>query len=112
MICFIGRAVQGNNASLYVRPLLFASGQMLGLAPLAGEYTFFVTVLPAGGYFGKGSEVGVKASKAEELNVHTLSYFCSTHFKTLSKAFDDLRAMPSGVFEFLVGRALRFHGRL
>ena len=51
---------QGNNASLYVRPLLFASGQMLGLAPLASEYTFFVTVLPAGGYFGKGSEVGVK----------------------------------------------------
>jgi len=51
----------GNNASLYVRPLLFASGQMLGLAPLASEYTFFVTVLPAGGYFGKGSEVGVKA---------------------------------------------------
>ena len=46
---------------MYVRPLLFASGQMLGLAPLANEYTFFVTVLPAGGYFGKGSEVGVKA---------------------------------------------------
>ena len=45
---------------MYVRPLLFASGQMLGLAPLASEYTF-VTVLPAGGYFGKGSEVGVKA---------------------------------------------------
>ena len=41
--------------------MLFASGQMLGLAPLASEYTFFVTVLPAGGYFGKGSEVGVKA---------------------------------------------------
>jgi len=51
----------GHNASLYIRPLLFASGQMLGLAPLASEYTFFVTVLPAGGYFGKGNEVGVKA---------------------------------------------------
>lgn len=51
----------GNNASMYIRPLLFASGQMLGLAPLANEYTFFVTVMPAGGYFGKGSEVGVKA---------------------------------------------------
>jgi len=51
----------GNNASMYIRPLLFASGQMLGLAPLASEYTFFVTVMPAGGYFGKGSEVGVKA---------------------------------------------------
>eukprot|EP00928_Gymnodinium_smaydae_P042753 TRINITY_DN28755_c0_g1_i2.p1 TRINITY_DN28755_c0_g1~~TRINITY_DN28755_c0_g1_i2.p1 ORF type:complete len:663 (+),score=106.88 TRINITY_DN28755_c0_g1_i2:33-1991(+) len=55
----------GNNASLYIRPLLFASGQMLGLAPLANEYTFFVTVMPAGGYFGKGSEVGLKALVSE-----------------------------------------------
>merc|ERR1719235_452372 len=55
----------GNNASMYIRPLLFASGQMLGLAPLASEYTFFVTVMPAGGYFGKGSEVGVKALVSE-----------------------------------------------
>jgi len=31
------------------------------LAPLAKEYTFFVTVLPAGGYFGKGAEMGAKA---------------------------------------------------
>jgi branched-chain amino acid aminotransferase len=52
----------GNNSSMYIRPLLFASGQMLGLAPLASEYTFFVTVMPAGSYFGKGAgEVGVKA---------------------------------------------------
>jgi branched-chain amino acid aminotransferase len=52
----------GNNASMYIRPLLFASGQMLGLAPLASEYTFFVTVMPAGGYFSKGAgEMGVKA---------------------------------------------------
>merc|ERR1719191_2708968 len=52
----------GNRASMYIRPLLFASGQMLGLAPLASEYTFFVTVMPAGSYFGKGAgEVGVKA---------------------------------------------------
>lgn len=57
----------GHNASLYIRPLLFASGPMLGLAPLASEYTFFVTVLPAGGYFGKGaSEVGVKAMLSED----------------------------------------------
>eukprot|EP00929_Paragymnodinium_shiwhaense_P008992 TRINITY_DN112_c0_g1_i1.p1 TRINITY_DN112_c0_g1~~TRINITY_DN112_c0_g1_i1.p1 ORF type:complete len:666 (+),score=192.00 TRINITY_DN112_c0_g1_i1:35-2032(+) len=55
----------GHNASMYIRPLLFASGQMLGLAPLAEEYTFFVTVMPAGGYFGKGAEVGVKAFVTE-----------------------------------------------
>lgn len=55
----------GNNASMYIRPLLFASGQMLGLAPLASEYTFFVTVLPAGGYFGN-DEQGVKALVSEE----------------------------------------------
>lgn len=52
----------GNNASMYIRPLLFASGQMLGLAPLAEEYTFMVTVLPAGGYFSKtGGEDGIDA---------------------------------------------------
>merc|ERR1719421_2101147 len=57
----------GNNASLYIRPLLFASGQMLGLAPLASEYTFFVTVMPAGGYFAKGAgEVGIKALLSED----------------------------------------------
>jgi len=56
----------GNNASMYIRPLLFASGQMLGLAPLASEYTFFVTVMPAGGYFGKGGDVGVRALVSEE----------------------------------------------
>lgn len=57
----------GNNASMYIRPLLFASGPMLGLAPLASEYTFFVTVMPAGGYFGpsKGKEVGIKAVVSE-----------------------------------------------
>jgi branched-chain amino acid aminotransferase len=56
----------GNNASMYIRPLLFASGPMLGLMPPAQEYTFFVTVLPAGGYFGKGSEEGVDALVVEE----------------------------------------------
>lgn len=57
----------GHSASMYIRPLLFASGQMLGLAPLADEYTFFVTVMPAGGYFSSsGAEVGVKAIVCEE----------------------------------------------
>merc|ERR1719499_507265 len=57
----------GNNASMYIRPLLFASGQMLGLSPLAEEYTFFVTVLPAGGYFSKtGGEEGIDALVCED----------------------------------------------
>lgn len=58
----------GNNASMYIRPLLFASGQMLGLSPLAEEYTFMVTTLPAGGYFGKAvasGEEGVDALVCE-----------------------------------------------
>eukprot|EP00746_Dinoflagellata_sp_MGD_P072582 gnl/MRDRNA2_/MRDRNA2_29445_c0_seq1.p1 gnl/MRDRNA2_/MRDRNA2_29445_c0~~gnl/MRDRNA2_/MRDRNA2_29445_c0_seq1.p1 ORF type:complete len:654 (-),score=142.59 gnl/MRDRNA2_/MRDRNA2_29445_c0_seq1:311-2008(-) len=58
----------GNGASMYLRPLLFASGQMLGLAPLAKEYTFFVTVMPAGGYFGKGVELGVKAMVTDQFD--------------------------------------------
>lgn len=58
----------GYDASMYIRPLLFASGPMLGLAPLAQEYTFLVTVMPTGGYFGTapGEEVGVKALVSEE----------------------------------------------
>jgi len=56
----------GHGASMYVRPLLFSSGQMLGLAPLSSEYTFFVTVMPAGGYFGKGVDAGVKAVVCED----------------------------------------------
>jgi branched-chain amino acid aminotransferase len=56
----------GHGASMYIRPLLFASGQMLGLAPLASEYTFFVTVMPAGGYFGGKGEEGVKALVSED----------------------------------------------
>jgi branched-chain amino acid aminotransferase len=57
----------GHGAALYIRPLLFASGPMLGLAPLASEYTFFVTVTPTGGYFGKdGVEKGVKALVSED----------------------------------------------
>jgi len=52
----------GHNASMYIRPLLFASGPMLGLSPLAEEYTFMATVLPAGGYFSKDSgEEGIAA---------------------------------------------------
>ena len=57
----------GQAASMYVRPLLFASGPMLGLAPLASQYTFFVTVTPCGSYFGaSGEEVGVTALVSEE----------------------------------------------
>lgn len=52
---------------MYIRPLLFASGHMLGLAPLAEEFTFLVTVMPAGGYFGKTSgEEGVEALVMDE----------------------------------------------
>jgi len=58
----------GHGAALYLRPLLFASGKMLGLAPLASEYTFFVTVMPAGGYFSKGAEVGCKALVTDQFD--------------------------------------------
>lgn len=56
----------GHLASMYVRPLLFASGEMLGLSPLAQEYTFLVTVMPAGGYFGNSvGEEGLDALVVE-----------------------------------------------
>lgn len=41
------------KGSLYIRPLLFGSGAILGVAP-APEYTFVVFVCPVGHYFKVG----------------------------------------------------------
>ncbi|THU68501.1 hypothetical protein C4D60_Mb08t04550 [Musa balbisiana] len=41
------------KGSLYIRPLLFGSGTVLGLAP-APEYTFLIFVSPVGNYFKEG----------------------------------------------------------
>ncbi|KAL9172192.1 hypothetical protein ABFS82_03G028900 [Erythranthe guttata] len=42
------------KGSLYIRPLLFGSGPVLGLAP-ASEYTFLVYASPVGNYFKEGT---------------------------------------------------------
>ncbi|KAK6784406.1 hypothetical protein RDI58_017861 [Solanum bulbocastanum] len=42
------------KGSLYIRPLLFGSGSILGLAP-APEYTFLVYASPVGNYFKEGT---------------------------------------------------------
>lgn len=42
------------KGSLYVRPILFGSGPILGLAP-ASEYTFLVFASPVGNYFKEGT---------------------------------------------------------
>lgn len=42
------------KGSLYIRPLLFGSGSILGLAP-AAEYTFLVYACPVGNYFKEGT---------------------------------------------------------
>ncbi|KAL3363288.1 hypothetical protein AABB24_012532 [Solanum stoloniferum] len=42
------------KGSLYIRPLLFGSGSILGLAP-APEYTFLVYACPVGNYFKEGT---------------------------------------------------------
>ncbi|XP_009759445.1 branched-chain-amino-acid aminotransferase 2, chloroplastic isoform X1 [Nicotiana tabacum] len=42
------------KGSLYIRPLLFGSGPVLGLAP-APEYTFLVYASPVGNYFKEGT---------------------------------------------------------
>ena len=43
----------GSGATLYVRPLLYASGAEVGVKP-AKEYTFIVFVTPVGPYFKEG----------------------------------------------------------
>ncbi|TMX05178.1 hypothetical protein EJD97_001693 [Solanum chilense] len=42
------------KGSLYIRPLLYGSGSILGLAP-APEYTFLVYACPVGNYFKEGT---------------------------------------------------------
>ncbi len=69
----------GSGASLYIRPLLFGNGPMVGVSP-AIEYTFMVFVTPVGPYF-KG---GVKPVDM-----------------ILSRAYD--RAAPLGTGTFKVG---------
>lgn len=69
----------GSGASLYIRPLLFGNGAMVGVSP-AEEYTFMVFVTPVGPYF-KG---GVKPVDM-----------------ILSRAYD--RAAPMGTGTFKVG---------
>ncbi len=43
----------GSGASLYIRPLLFGDGPMVGVSP-AEEYTFMIFVTPVGPYFKGG----------------------------------------------------------
>lgn len=43
----------GSGASLYIRPFMFGSGEVIGVAP-APEYTFRILVTPVGPYFKGG----------------------------------------------------------
>ena len=49
----------GSNASLYIRPVLFGSGEMLGLTP-APAYEFRVFVSPVGAYFSNQKLTTIK----------------------------------------------------
>lgn len=43
----------GSGGSLYIRPLLFGTGSIIGVSP-APEYIFCVLVMPVGAYFKEG----------------------------------------------------------
>ena len=70
----------GYGASLYIRPLLFGVGEMLGLTP-APEYQFRVFVSPVGPYFTAGKITPIKLY--------------------LAQSFD--RAAPQGIGSFKAG---------
>ena len=70
----------GYGASLYIRPLLFGVGEMLGLTP-APEYQFRIFVSPVGPYFTAGKITPIKLY--------------------LAKSFD--RAAPQGIGSFKAG---------
>ena len=44
----------GTGATLYVRPMMFATGEVIGVKP-ATEYQFRILVTPVGPYFGGGT---------------------------------------------------------
>ena len=53
----------GSGATLYIRPFMVATGNVIGVAP-ADEYQFRIFVCPVGPYF-KGGDVAVKLTIAE-----------------------------------------------
>ena len=53
----------GSGATLYIRPFMVATGNVIGVAP-ADEYQFRIFVTPVGPYF-KGGDVAVKLTVAE-----------------------------------------------
>ena len=53
----------GSGATLYVRPFMFASGDVIGVKP-ADEYQFRILVTPVGPYF-KGGEQAITITVAE-----------------------------------------------
>lgn len=81
----------GHGASLYIRPLLFASGPMLGLAPLAQEYTFFVCVTPTAGYFQK-SEPSATAIAPSELEPGVKAFVSEKHDRAAPRGTGAVKA--------------------
>ena len=57
----------GTGGSLYIRPFLIGSSPILGLQPCS-EFTFYVSVIPVGNYFGKGNMQGIHATLMEEFD--------------------------------------------
>jgi branched-chain amino acid aminotransferase len=54
------------KGDLYIRPVLFGSGQMLGVQP-ANEYTFIIFMSPVGPYFKSGFS-GIKAEIRDDFH--------------------------------------------
>ena len=53
----------GSGATLYVRPFMFASGEVIGVKP-ASEYQFRILVTPVGPYF-KGGDTAITVTIAD-----------------------------------------------
>ncbi|MGN0261619.1 MAG: branched-chain amino acid aminotransferase [Eggerthellaceae bacterium] len=53
----------GSGATLYVRPFMFASGEVIGVKP-ADEYQFRILVTPVGPYF-KGGDTAITVTVAD-----------------------------------------------
>ena len=60
----------GSGATLYVRPFMIGSGEVIGVAP-APEYTFRILVTPVGPYFKGGAKpIAIKVSDYDRAAPH------------------------------------------
>lgn len=100
-----------SKGALYIRPILFGSGPILGVAP-ASEYKFIVFVVPVGPYFPRGFEainleISKKYTRAAPGGTGYAKTICNyagtmkPAKETKAKGFDQIIYLDAAKMEFI-----------